>query len=378
MHQIQSWSICLQKQLPIPTASWQGMFLQRWARRILQFFLSHIWVAMRESRSLPRSICFCSLHRILQMASAAVRRREEADEAKWECKDVEANGRGRKRTAPESEEMPSRPPTALEFLCQQLPPPEAKPRKREDKKFRRTQEDTTSEIDVKTVQKKPKRKTKVTNVPSSMHFNYLKELLEKSDGPNFGGPRWAWAQTAWLMFERAEDAETLYNDFNVGEISGASIYQRFQKGSLRPEAWRVLHRPFTSKASLWNPLGRDALIQDEGRRRKELCWKLCVLVLGSHFSTRLSSADRWHSWRALTIGPQGVLECCMTKQGPEQRCEACGLFCCSFVKHELAPHRGLRIQKMGLRLDKRINLNSCFAQLMEEHKAVEKEKGHPC
>ncbi|CAK9097493.1 unnamed protein product [Durusdinium trenchii] len=178
--------------------------------------------------------------------SAAVRRRKEAEEKERAQKDLEvmvvmkvkivvmvaeawilpgkrtANGRGRKRLAHELEAT-SRPLTALELLCQQLPPPEPKPRKREDKVPRQLQEEVKDEVEkVKTAWKKPKRKAKVMNVPASLQFKYLKELLEKATGPIVEGYIDE-AFTAWLAFERAEDAEGLYNDFNGGEISGESI-----------------------------------------------------------------------------------------------------------------------------------------------------------
>ncbi|CAL1146652.1 unnamed protein product, partial [Cladocopium goreaui] len=63
---------------------------------------------------------------------------------------------------------------------------------------------------------------KVTNIPSNLQFKYLKELLEKATGPIVDG-HIDEAFTAWLAFQNAEDAESLYNDFNGGEISGESI-----------------------------------------------------------------------------------------------------------------------------------------------------------
>mmetsp|Transcript_46974 Transcript_46974/g.102222 ORF Transcript_46974/g.102222 Transcript_46974/m.102222 type:complete len:224 (-) Transcript_46974:79-750(-) len=153
--------------------------------------------------------------------SAAVKRRKDAEEAVRVRKDLEANGRGRKRMAHEIEELPSRPPTALELLCEQIPPPEPKPRKRGEDKAppqmaRDEQKDATKNV------KKHRRKAKVTNIPSNLQFKYLKELLEKATGPIVDG-HIDEAFTAWLAFQNAEDAESLYNDFNGGEISGESI-----------------------------------------------------------------------------------------------------------------------------------------------------------
>eukprot|EP00434_Breviolum_minutum_P035939 symbB.v1.2.031827.t1/scaffold3738.1/size51178/4 len=141
-----------------------------------------------------------------------------------------ANGRGRKRMAHEIEESPNRPPTALELLCEQIPPPEPKRRERgerdRDKAFGSIREEKTETREIpkmeKTHPKKARRKAKVTNVPSTLQFKYLKELLEKATGPIVSG-HIDEACIAWLAFEKAEDAESLFNDFNGGEISGESI-----------------------------------------------------------------------------------------------------------------------------------------------------------
>mmetsp|Transcript_135391 Transcript_135391/g.191582 ORF Transcript_135391/g.191582 Transcript_135391/m.191582 type:complete len:215 (-) Transcript_135391:10-654(-) len=154
--------------------------------------------------------------------SAAVRRRKDVDDAVKARKDLEANGRGRKRMAHELEDLPTRPPTALELLCQNLPPdPEPKPTRRAPKPKAERREEAPPEATTKS-STKPRRKAKIKNVPGALQYKYLKELLEKATGPIKEGFVDKDA-TAWLVFERAEDATALYNDFNGGEISGESI-----------------------------------------------------------------------------------------------------------------------------------------------------------
>eukprot|EP00913_Durusdinium_trenchii_P031654 g29643.t1 len=157
------------------------------------------------------------------------RRSAESKPFCWQ--DLEANGRGRKRLAHELEAT-SRPLTALELLCQQLPPPEPKPRKREDKVPRQLQEEVKDEVEkVKTawklgsIQEKTEEEGQGHERSGESAVQVLegdRELLEKATGPIVEGYIDE-AFTAWLAFERAEDAEGLYNDFNGGEISGESI-----------------------------------------------------------------------------------------------------------------------------------------------------------
>ncbi|CAJ1377859.1 unnamed protein product [Effrenium voratum] len=72
------------------------------------------------------------------------------------------------------------------------------------------------------VKKQTKRKAKVRNVPASLEYKHLKELLEKATGPVIDG-HIDEERTAWLAFEKAEDAQALLNDFDGGKISGESI-----------------------------------------------------------------------------------------------------------------------------------------------------------
>eukprot|EP00439_Symbiodinium_sp_Y106_P034757 s661_g4.t1 len=124
--------------------------------------------------------------------------------------------------AHELEDLPTRPPTALELLCQNLPPdPEPKPTRRALKPKAERREEAPPEATTKS-STKPRRKAKIKNVPGALQYKYLKELLEKATGPIKEGFVDKDA-TAWLVFERAEDATALYNDFNGGEISGESI-----------------------------------------------------------------------------------------------------------------------------------------------------------
>mmetsp|Transcript_31172 Transcript_31172/g.58499 ORF Transcript_31172/g.58499 Transcript_31172/m.58499 type:complete len:225 (+) Transcript_31172:51-725(+) len=159
--------------------------------------------------------------------STAVRKRQDAEEAAKARKDLEANGRGRKRMAHELEEVSTRAPTALELLCQNLPPePAERPRGRANPRGERRGEEPKAEKTEKAEKAakptKLRRKAKVKNVPGALQWKYLKELLEKATGPIKEGFIDE-AAVAWLAFENPEDATTLYNDFHGGEISGESI-----------------------------------------------------------------------------------------------------------------------------------------------------------
>mmetsp|Transcript_90019 Transcript_90019/g.160261 ORF Transcript_90019/g.160261 Transcript_90019/m.160261 type:complete len:197 (-) Transcript_90019:20-610(-) len=133
--------------------------------------------------------------------SSAVRKRK-AESARQEqvkdnaridrhaLKDLEANGRGRKRTP-------------------------------EELKIDRDKKDEKRPFWA--AKKQTKTKAKVTNVPPGLEYKYLKELFEKASGTILEGHLDQATKTAYLQFQKAEDAMTLYEDFHEGEISGYEI-----------------------------------------------------------------------------------------------------------------------------------------------------------
>eukprot|EP00930_Biecheleria_cincta_P078326 TRINITY_DN65762_c0_g1_i1.p1 TRINITY_DN65762_c0_g1~~TRINITY_DN65762_c0_g1_i1.p1 ORF type:complete len:196 (-),score=43.30 TRINITY_DN65762_c0_g1_i1:26-613(-) len=127
----------------------------------------------------------------LTTSAAVQKRREVEDQARHDRhagKDFEANGRGKKRS---TDELPSQ-------------------RKRE----------RPAHLTVRIARKK---KAKISNMPPGIEFKYLQELLEKACGPITEGYVNDSKHVAYLRFEQAEDAQTLYDDFNGGEISGKPI-----------------------------------------------------------------------------------------------------------------------------------------------------------
>merc|ERR1712048_1158694 len=122
--------------------------------------------------------------------SAAVRRRKAEAAAKeltkdnerierHALKDLEANGRGRKRT-PDELKISDRKDDKRPFWAAKKP---------------------------------TKTKAKVTNVPPGLEYKYLKELFEKASGTIVDGHLDQATKTAYLQFQKAEDAMTLYEDF---------------------------------------------------------------------------------------------------------------------------------------------------------------------
>eukprot|EP00927_Polykrikos_kofoidii_P057461 TRINITY_DN51608_c0_g1_i1.p1 TRINITY_DN51608_c0_g1~~TRINITY_DN51608_c0_g1_i1.p1 ORF type:complete len:211 (-),score=35.45 TRINITY_DN51608_c0_g1_i1:31-609(-) len=145
-------------------------------------------------------------HTIFLTTSAAVKRRQKAEEESGQMQEKQGIGRGKRKALLDDAQAPNERPKRQKDAAgweQQKNAPRWAPKS------------------CKT------RKVKVLHIPLNVELKYLQELFEKATGHILEGRVDTDKATAFFTFKRARDAAALHDSYHGGEINGQAIQVEF-------------------------------------------------------------------------------------------------------------------------------------------------------